>query len=165
MKTPICEVCAKTGELCQNCVSGIRKGRITQLDAKISSLLYQINEKHNITNASFVKSVELDGLVIIFTDTDPGLLIGRGGKVVAELTAATGKKVRIAKYNNDIKRALEDLTYPVCLLGINRVYSQGKEIMKLRLPKNTQNGLPIALPLLQKAAARLLNSEVSIVFE
>lgn len=165
MKTPVCEICAKTGEICKSCNRLIESGKITKLDAKISHSLYLINEKRNISGAGFVKSVELEHLIVLFTDTDPGILIGKGGIVSKELMAMLGKKVRIAYSSPDIKRSIEDVISPVPLLGINKVYSSGAEIYKVRLPRGYERTLPLDPGSLQKISTALLGSQATVVFE
>ncbi len=166
MKTPVCELCAKTGEICKSCNKLIDSGKITRMDAKISHALYRINEKRNISGAGFVRSVELEHLVVIFTDTDPGILIGKAGVVSKELTAVLGKKVRIAYSSPDAKRSIEDVIAPVPLLGINKVYSSaGEEVYKVRLPRGYERTLPLDPGSLQKISTALLGSQATVVFE
>ncbi len=165
MKTPVCEICAKTGEICKSCNRLITSGQITRLDAKISHALYQINEKRNISTAGFIRSVELEHLIVIFTDTDPGILIGKGGMVSKELTLALGKKIRIAFSSPDVKRSIEDVIAPVPLLGINKMYSSGGEYYKIRLPRGYERTLPLDAGSLQKLSSALLGMQATVVFE
>jgi len=165
MKTPVCEVCAKTGELCSGCNDGIKKGRITELDAKISHMLYEINERHNISQASFVRALDLETTVLMLTDGEPGLLIGKGGKVVSEIASRLGRRVRIAQYKGDAKRTIEDLIVPVRMMGMNKVFHGGVEATKIRLQRKSMHSLPMDLRTFEKAASTLLNMQVTVVFE
>jgi len=165
MKTPICEICARTGNLCSGCSEKLQKGVISELEVKISQLLYQINEKHNITEARFKKALDLGKIVLILTDGDVGLLIGREGKVVSELSQTLGKKVRIAEFSGDVKKSIADILQPARLLGINRLYSGGNEITKIRISKAELRNLPVDINTLEKAFNSLIGTEVKISFE
>ncbi len=165
MKTPVCELCAKSGEMCKPCNKLVAEGKISKLDATISHALYAINEKRNISGAGFVRSVELDHLIVIFTDTDPGILIGKGGAVSKELTVILGKKIRIAQSSADPKRSIEDIIAPVPLLGINKMYSSGNEYLKVRLPRGYERTLPLDPGSLQKLSTALLGMQTTVVFE
>ncbi|MEM4554435.1 MAG: KH domain-containing protein [Candidatus Anstonellaceae archaeon] len=165
MKTPVCEQDAISGNLCSSCTKKLQAGKITQLDFEVAQILYKINERHNITNASFTKALDLGKVVLILTEGEVGLLIGKDGKVVGELSAALGKKVRIAEAQGNVKKTIADIISPVRLLGINRVFSQGREFTKVRLPKKDLPRLPIDLQTLERVLCQLLEEEVQLVFE
>ncbi|MEM4348295.1 MAG: KH domain-containing protein [Candidatus Anstonellaceae archaeon] len=165
MKTPVCEQDAINGSLCSLCAKKLQAGKITQLDFEVAQILYKINEKHNITNASFTKALDLGKVVLILTEGEVGLLIGKDGKVVGEISSALGKKVRIAEAQGDVKKTIADIISPVRLLGINKVFSQGKEFTKVRLPKKDLPRLPIDLQTLERVLCQLLEEEVKLVFE
>lgn len=165
MKTPICDADLRSGELCPDCRSKLASGKITQLDVDVALILFRINERYNITNASFVKAVDLGRVVLILTQGEVGLLIGKQGKIVAELSEALGKKVRIAEMQGDVKKTIADIITPARLLGINKVFHNGREVMKVRLSKADLPHLPLDLPSLERVLHSLLEDEVKISFE
>ena len=165
MKTPICELCAQTGTLCQGCKSKLKSGKINLTEVQIAKLLYQINEEYNISGASFENAIDLENIVVILTAGEPGLLIGKGGKVVSELSRALGKKVRIAEYTGDMKKTVADILLPVKLLGINTMYSKGGEYYKIKIPKPQFMQLPLDLLSLEKVLKSLLKNDVKISLE
>ncbi len=165
MKTPICDLCGKTGTLCSGCKSGLRDGRITDTDFQVARLLHQINEAHNISQASFEHAMDLGRLILILTKGEMGLLIGKDGKVVAELSKALGKKVRIAEFSGDTRKTISDIIAPVRLLGINTVYSGGKEACKVRIQKAKLSELPMDMVALESILKSLLKKDVKISLE
>ena len=94
MKLPICELCASSGTLCSGCSSKLTDGRLTELDVKVSSQLYKLKDKYDLSEADFTKAIDLGRVVLVLTKGDVGKLIGKEGKVVAEISQAVDKKVR-----------------------------------------------------------------------
>ncbi len=165
MKTPVCEEDVRNGELCPQCKKKLAEGRISELDFEVAQVLCKINERYNITNASFTKALDLGRVVLILTRGEVGLLIGKDGKIVGEISSALGKKVRIAEAQGDVKKTIADIIAPVRLLGINRVFHEGKEITKVRLPRHELEELPIDVPTLEKVLRHLLEDDVRLVLE
>lgn len=165
MKTPICEICAKTGALCSGCREKVEGGKMSELDVEISKLLYKINETHNINEASFVKALDLGRIILILTEGDVGILIGKDGKVVSELSQSLGKKVRIAEYTGDLRKSIADILTPARLVGLNKIYLGGKETYKVRLLKSEISLLPLDISTLEKVLHSLVGEEVRIIFE
>lgn len=165
METPICGICAKSEELCSGCRAKLKRGEITELDVQVSGLLYKINEEHNLSLASFTKAVDLGRVVLILTKGDVGVLIGRQGTVVSQLSSALGKRVRVAQHTGDMKKTIGDIIMPARLLGINTIYAPGGQCYRVRVPKTDQHAIPIDIPSLEKVLNSIMGSEVKISFE
>lgn len=165
MKTPVCDSDVRSGQLCEGCKSKLAAGKITELDFEVAQILYKINERYNITGATFYKALDLGRVVLILTDGEVGLLIGKQGKIVSELSSALGKKVRIAEAQGDLKKTIADIITPARLLGINNVFHEGKEITKVRLSRHDLAHLPFDIPTLEKVLTHLLEDTVKVVFE
>lgn len=155
----------KAGELCETCRKSLAAGKITQLDFEVAQILQRINERYNISNASFYKALDLGKVVLILTRGEVGLLIGKQGKVVSELSAALGKKVRIAQMSGDIKKTISDIITPAQLLGINHSFHEGKEVCKVRVAKADLAHLPIDINTLETVLKSLVEGEVKLEFE
>ncbi|OIO21481.1 hypothetical protein AUJ17_02305 [Candidatus Micrarchaeota archaeon CG1_02_47_40] len=165
MKTPICELCGKTATLCSACRSKLKNGRITETDFRVATFLYQLNEGYNISGASFEHALDLGRVVLILTSGNVGLLIGKEGRVVSELSMHLGKKVRIAECSGDMKKTISDILLPVELLGINTVYTKDGECCRVRLPKAQIMRLPMDLDSLERILKSLLKKEVKLSLE
>ena len=165
MKTPIPEADIRSGSLADETKKRMSEGKITELDFEVAQILYKINERYNISNASFYKALDLGRAVLVLTNGEAGLLIGKDGKIVAELSSALGRKVRIAEVKGDVKKSVADVIMPAKLLGINQVFHDGKEVTKVRIAKADLPHLPIDIPSLEKALKSLMEEDVQLVFE
>ncbi len=165
MKTPIPGEEVKAGALSEETKKMIAEGKITELDFEVALILYKINERYNISNAEFYKALDLGRAVLILTRGEAGLLIGKQGKIVSELSSALGKKVRIAEIKGDVKKSVADVIMPARLLGINQVFHDGKEVTKVRLSKADLPHLPMDIPTLEKAPKSLMEQDVQLVLE
>ena len=165
MMTPICEKCIREGAICAACGKKLADGRISRLDFEVAQILFKINERTNISNAEFYKALDLGKVVLVLTSGEVGLLIGKEGKIVSELSAALGKKVRIAQTHGDVKKTIADIITPARLLGINSVFHEGREMTKVRISRHDLERLPLDSAALGKALASLMEREVEVVFE
>jgi len=165
MKTPICQPCGWGKPLCSDCQGKLSAGAISTLDVEVSRLLYKINEQHNLSLASFTHALDLGDQVLVFTDTEPGVLIGRGGKVVSALSAALGKRVRIIAESGDARRSLEDLISPVKVAGINEAYRGGETRIRIRIAKGDEGNLRMDVRKLEPLVSKWMGKPVEFVFE
>ena len=165
MKTPVCDTDLKSGELCPSCEKRIAEGKITKLDFEVAQILYKINDRYNISNASFYKAIDLGRVVLILTRGEAGLLIGKQGKIVSELSSSLGKKVRIAEATGDVKKTIADIITPARLLGINHAFHEGKEVTKVRIAREDMPHLPLDVASLERILRSLLEDDVKLVFE
>ena len=100
MVLPVCDVCLKSGMLCQGCENKLKSGEITQMDLDIAKLLYKLGEG----KIGFKKTIEIGDTVIIVTDKEQvGKLIGKSGKIVREISRSIEKKVRVVGENSDLR--------------------------------------------------------------
>jgi len=134
------------------------------MDVAISRYIYSMKDKNGLQNADFTKAIDLGRVVLVLTKGDVGLLIGKEGRVVNDISQAIGKKVRIAEVG-DIRKTISDILMPVKLLGINQVFKEGAAAYKVRLMRSEMKSVPIDINSLEKALYSLLGSPVSVVFE
>ncbi len=165
MKTPVCEKCAKTKELCDNCKQKLESGKISNLDVEISNLLYDLEGEYTISDVSFVKALDLEKVVLVLTDTGAEKLIGEQGKIVNEISKRLGKKVRIVEYSEDGKKTISEIIAPARVLGINQVYAQEGNKYKVRIMRKDIAKMPTETAVLENALESLLGEPVSIIFE
>ena len=165
MKTPVCDSDLKSGELCPSCEKRIAEGKMTKLDFEVALILYKINDRYNISNASFYKAIDLGRVVLILTKGEVGLLIGKQGKIVSEISSSLGKKVRIAEASGDVKKTIADIITPARLLGINHAFHEGKERTKVRIARDDLKLLPIGREALETVLRSLMEQDVLVVFE
>jgi len=163
MVLPVCDVCLKSGMLCQGCENKLKSGEITQIDLDIAKLLYKVGDG----KIGFKKTIEIGDVVIIVTEKDQvGKLIGKGGKIVRAISKKIGKKVRVVGENSDLKSVSTDILAPARISGINIVYGKdGKEKYKIRVMREDARRIPAKLSLLNDIIQKLTNEETIIVVD
>ncbi len=147
------------------CQTKISEGALSQLDFEVAQILYKINETHNISEASFSRVLDLGKIALILTEGEVGLLIGRGGTVVGQISSSLNKKVRIVQQTGDVKKAISDIITPARLLGVNTVWHGGEEVVKVRLPKDDMRLLPVDAQTLENVICKWMGKKASIGFE
>jgi len=163
MVLPVCDVCLKSGMLCQGCENKLKSGEITPLDLDIAKLLYKLGDG----NIGFKKTIEIGDVVIIVTDKDHvGKIIGKSGKIVRAISKKIGKKVRVIGEGSDFKEIARDILAPARILGINIVYGKdGEEKYKIRVMKEDSRRLPARIDVLNNIMKELTPEKTVIVID
>ncbi len=163
MVLPICDVCLKSGMLCQGCENKLKSGEITQLDLDIAKLLYKLGEG----TIGFKKTIEIGDVVIIVTDKDQvGKIIGKSGKIVRAISKKIGKKVRVIGEGSDFKEVARDILAPARISGINIVYgTDGEQKYKIRVMREDSRRLPARLDVLNDIMKQLTHERTVIVID
>ena len=140
MVLPVCDVCLKSGILCQGCENKLKSGEISQIDLDIAKVLFKLGDG----KLGFQKTIEVGDIVIIVTEKDQvGKLIGKNGKIVRELSRTVGKKIRVVGQDSDLKSISSDILAPARVSGINVVYgTDGEEKYKIRVMQEDSRKLP-----------------------
>ncbi|MDI3474993.1 MAG: hypothetical protein PWQ79_227 [Thermococcaceae archaeon] len=169
MKAPICEVCLKSEDiLCPADEKKLQEGIISELDVKVSRLLYKLLGDVDI---EFKKAVEAGDLVVIMVgEGDVPVVIGKGGKNIKALIRELGKRVRViegmkAENPNELKKLASDLFYPAGVFGVNVVYKAGGERdYKILVFGRDKKKLPEKPEVLESILSQITGKEVRISF-
>lgn len=163
MVLPVCDVCLKSGMLCQGCENKLKKGEITQLDVDIAKILFKVGEG----KIGFKRTIEIGDIVIIVTEKDQvGKLIGKSGKIVREISRTVGKKIRVVGENSDFKEVAKDILAPARISGINIVYgTDGNEKFKIRVAREDSRKIPGRLDALNDVIKQLTGEETVLVID
>jgi len=163
MVLPVCDVCLKSGMLCQGCENKLKSGEITQLDLDIAKLLFKLGDG----KIGFKKTIEIGDVLIIVTDKDQvGKIIGKSGKIVRAISKKVGKKVRVIREDSDFKEIARDLIAPARISGINIVYGMdGEEKYKIRVMGEDSRRLPTRLDVLNNIMNQLTDEKTVIVID
>ncbi|MDP3065422.1 MAG: KH domain-containing protein [Methanobacteriaceae archaeon] len=163
MVLPVCDVCLRSGTLCQGCENKINSGEISKLDLDISKILFKLGNG----KIGFKKTIEIGDVVIIVTDKDQvGKLIGKGGKIVREISKTLKKKVRVVGENSDLKSVAKDILSPARISGINIIYGMdGEQKYKIRVMKDDYRRVPAKLDLLNEIIQQLTGEKTLMVID
>ncbi|MGB9936678.1 MAG: KH domain-containing protein [Methanobacterium sp.] len=163
MVLPVCDVCLKSGMLCQGCENKLKSGEITQLDLDIAKLLFKLGDG----KIGFKRTIEIGDVVIIVTDKDQvGKIIGKNGKIVRAISKKVGKKIRVIGEGSDFKEIARDLLAPARISGINIVYGmEDEEKYKIRVMREDSRRLPARLDLLNNIMSQLTDEKTVIVID
>ncbi len=137
METPLCEICLKSDILCAGCEAKLKEGKISQLDVKLSKALYTLSKKFKaLKNVTFIRAIEMENqIIVIVKKGDAGKVIGKNGVVVKELTRRFNRRLRVVEYKEPLREFLQDVLFPVPLLGINIIYTPEGKKYKVRISK------------------------------
>lgn len=167
LRTPICEVCLRSGILCQGCENRLKEGRISELDITISRTLFEIAQKHRgLEKINFKHAVSTSGLTgLVVGRGEIRFAVGRGGKVVRELENKLRAKIRVIEEGTQIRKLAQDILTPAKVLGVNVLYSGGKEEHRVRVPRAHSKRLPANVKGIQTLLTKLTNKNITVVFE
>jgi len=166
MQTPICEVCLKSKILCNACQSNLDKGIITESEIEIVKYIYKLSEKmRSIRNIKIVKISNSDVLIIVTGRGDAPKLVGRSGSVVKKIAKRFKKSIRILEEASSFRDFVEELIFPAPVNGINTLYRDNKEILRVRIPAVQKNHLLIKPESFSEIISNFYNKKAELFFE
>ncbi len=168
MKTPICEVCMKSGILCPSCQKKLDRGEVSEIDVKIARTLYKAMDRNKgLRDITFEKSLEVNGLAIMVVgEDDVQAFMGKGSEVVEEISDRIDMDVRVLGSMAEPRAVADDLIRPARILGVNTVYSvDGTRKYKIRVAEEDKEKMSLDLDQLQELIKDLTGQEINIVFE
>lgn len=159
---PICEICAKTKVLCNSCETKLKNGEISELDVKLSQIVYEIGHG----NFGFKKAIDTPNFIVMLTQRENiGKIFGEGGQNLIKLKEAMGKQIKpipIGKYSEMIY----NLVQPATIVSVRQVYkANGEVIKKVVLSKRNKEDLRMDISTIAKIISEVAHENVEIVFE
>lgn len=167
MKTPICEICLKSGILCPGCQGKLTNGDISELDVNISKLLYKLISEYNIPkDITFIKAWEFDDIIILVVGiNDVGSVVGKGGKILKILQKELQRKIRVVEDTDDVRKMVNDLLYPARVIGVNIIYLPKGQKRKIRISHDDEKRLPMELSKAKDIIRTLTGEEIDIIVD
>lgn len=167
LRAPICNICLKSGILCQGCESRVKEGKISELDVKISRTLFELAQKHRgLEKINFKHAIDAGNLIaIVVRRGEIRFAVGRGGKVVRALERRFRAKIRIVEEGTETRKFAQDILTPAKLLGVNVLYAGGKKEYRVRVPHSHLKRLPASINGIQIVLAKLTNKNIKLAFE
>ena len=160
-------MCLKSSILCLGCEHKVKEGKISQLDVKISRILFDLAKNdRGIASINFKRSIEADDLIVILVGKgEISNVVGKGGRVIHRLEEALNSKIRVIEEGADIRKQVQDVLTPAKVLGINILYSGGGEEYRVRIPRAYLKLLPASIDTFQAFFRKLTNKNIKLVFE
>lgn len=164
MSPDICEVCLKSSMLCPACQKIVDDGSISELELSIKRFIHSIKENNpSIQDIQVHEVIDSDGIVTILTGKgDAGKIIGKGGKFIKGLSKDLGKRVKVLESGADLKSTVQNAILPLRLLGLNVLYSQGGERLKIRISASQLKHSPVKLNEIIKTLRLVLKRDIEI---
>ncbi len=122
-KLPICYFDARTGILCGNCESRLRKGEISQADVEASKAVAHLSDRiPELGKVTLRRAFEANGSYVLeFEQGDMGPL--RSNPLLQpELEGALKGKVWLVGAGGNDRKFLEDVFFPARVLTVNTVW-------------------------------------------
>ena len=165
VRAPICEVCQRSDYLCPVDEEKLKKGEITELDVRISRILYDLDSKYRIGDTvEFVRAYDMNSFILILVRGEIGRLIGKNGKVLRAFRQAVGKPIRIVEIDVDLKKTIQDLFGGVRVIGINKLFKPDGVVYRIVVARKDIRKLSFPYPDVQKALGVLLDRPFEVTF-
>lgn len=165
MKTPICSADMRRELLCKECQKNVEDGKISELEVKISRLLETLAKQFYFIDVEFKHAIEMPDTIILLCKGNIGAMIGRKGRVVAELEKALGKKVRVIEKTSDEKKMIQDFVGNARVVAVNKIFKVDGREHKIIIAKYDMERLPAAPAEIKAGIEKILGTTAEIVFE
>ena len=165
VRAPICEVCQRSDYLCPVDEEKLKKGEISELDVRISRILYDLDSKYRIGDTvEFVHAYDMNSFILVLVRGEIGRLIGKNGKVLRAFRQAVGKPIRIVEIDVDLKKTIQDLFGGVRVIGINKLFKPEGVVYRVVVARKDIRKLSFPYPDVQKALGILLDRPFEVTF-
>ncbi len=165
VRAPICEVCQRTDYLCPADEEKLKKGIISELDIRISRILYDMDSKYRIGDTvEFVKAYDMNSFILILVRGEIGRLIGKNGKVLRAFRQAVGKPIRIVEIDVDLKKTVQDLFGNVRVVGVNKLFKPDGVVYRIVVPRKEIRYLSFPFPDVKRALEVILDRPFEITY-
>ena len=126
----LCKVCLNSDFLCNACEKKVKELGLTEDAVKLERFLYKFWQNNRIKMPQFDNVFDIGDEIVIITKK-PSLLIGTKGSFVKKIEKFFNKHIIIIEPEKNAEAIEKILNVPI--LGINILYRNGKEIMKVRV--------------------------------
>jgi len=122
-KLPICNFDAKTGILCANCESRLRRGEISKADVEASRAVVRLADKlSELNRVTLKRAFDVGSAYVLEFEQQDLAAIKSNPSVYAELEGALKGKVWIVGAGGSDRKFLEDIFFPAKVLTVNTVW-------------------------------------------
>lgn len=122
-KLPICNFDAKTGILCANCETRLRRGEISKADVEASKAVVRLADRlPELSRATLKRAFEVGGAYVLEFEQQDLATIRSNPSVYTELEEALKSKVWVVGAGSSDRKFLEDIFFPAKVLTVNTVW-------------------------------------------
>lgn len=122
-KLPICYFDARTGILCGNCESRLRKGEITEADVEASKTVAHLADRApELAKATLRRAFEANGSYVLEFEQGDVAVMRSNPTIQTEFEDALKGKVWLVGAGGNERKFLEDVFFPAKVLTVNTVY-------------------------------------------
>jgi transcription antitermination factor NusA-like protein len=166
MQTPICDVCLKSNILCSGCQDKLDKGIITKEEIEVVRYIHKLSEKmRSISDVKIMKVSNSNALIIITGRGDAPKLVGKSGAVVKKIAQKFKRPIRVLEEASNLKDFVEDLIFPTTVNGINTLYKDNEEILRIRVQDSRKGHLLVNPESFTRIVSDFYNKKAELVFE
>ncbi|RLE72072.1 MAG: hypothetical protein DRJ39_00215 [Thermoprotei archaeon] len=167
MELPICYFCARTKVLCSKDLERLERGEISALDVDISHELVMLKEKKfsQIDKLSFIKAVRIDENVFLLVRNSTEISRKTLIQIAKYLSAKGYGKVRFIEYVSDKRALIEQILFPVRVLGVDVIWlPDGSSEYNIRINGTCSRKMPFARAQAEKIIEQFTGKKTRITF-
>jgi len=166
MKSPLCEECLKNKILCSECKKKVESNLISRDEIDVLKFIYKLSLKNpSLSGIKIVKVMNRDVLLIITGRGDAAKLVGKGGSIVKLIAKNFKKSIRILEQASDFKEFVEELVNPAVVSGINTLYREDEEIIRIRVPEFHRSHMLLSPEDFSQIVSHFFKRKAELVFE
>ncbi len=135
-KLPICYFDARTGILCGNCESRLRKGELTRADIEASKAVAHLADRiPELGHATLRRAFEANGSYVLEFEQSDMSGLRSNPMLQSELEGVMKGKVWLVGAGGSDRKFLEDVFFPAKVLTVNTVFlPDGEKKTKVIVP-------------------------------
>lgn len=123
VRLPICNFDAKTGILCANCESRLRRGELSRAEVEASKAVVGMADRvPELSKVTLKRAFEVDGAYILEFDQQDIGVIRSNAAVYSALEGVLNGRVWIVGAGGSDRKFLEDIFFPAKVLTVNTVW-------------------------------------------
>jgi transcription antitermination factor NusA-like protein len=139
---------------------------MTADEVEIARYIYRLSDKmKSIRDVKVLKIINSDALIIVTGRGDAPKLVGKSGAVVKKIAQRFKKSIRILEESSNFEDFVEELIFPTPVNGINTLYRNNEEIIRIRVPAVQKNHLLLKPESFSKIISSFYNKKAELIFE
>jgi len=166
-KLPICYFDARTGILCGNCESRLRKGEISRADVEASKAVAHLADRvPELVHVTLRRAFEASGSYVLEFDQGDMMALRSSPLLQSELEGALKGKVWLVGAGASDRKFLEDVFFPARVLTVNTVWlPDGSKLTKVIIPGRRPDRLRAEIEALKKIVKQVKGIELMVEAE